>query len=472
MRVVRSLWWKLALSYVVITLAVVLTAMLLLAPVLGEQSFREALNPSVLELPIKRAVRLLQGRSSDADLCQQVLADLVSDLQGTDPHAKAVAENLASTPGLTPFGSAQANASVAIYSLTGAQLHLRQNADLLLPVQWSHTTETGSPKVRDAIQIVMPMDQQMTMVVRFHARYNFWRQFGESKKEIVFSALFQSLFYALPGAVFGALFAGWIARRLRRFSNLAQAWAGGDFSQRLRDKGGDELSQHADLLDRMADDLSAHLLLQQQLTTAEARNHLARELHDSVKQQCFGVGLQLHAAQAWLGRDVGKSAQLLAQAQSLNQSVQSELVGILQRLKHSSVLAPSAAQSLVELAGHWANEIETEVQADFNIQLSESTAHELMRIAGEAIANVVRHARATQCTLKLAQSHDRIELTIKDNGCGFDPSSIKNGLGLPSMRERAQALPGGAMDIQSSAAGSELRISWNAAASQPEPQGE
>jgi signal transduction histidine kinase len=460
MRFIRSLWWKLALSYVAITLAVVIVAMGVFGPLLGEQDFRESLRPAVLELPIQRAVRLLHGRINDAPLCAQVLNDLVRDLQGGDQHAAAVANHLASSPTLSALSGAQPKASVAIYDVGGASLYQRTDPSLPLPMMWLSTSAMESKGPND-IQIVLPMDQMQTIVVRFQGEYNFWRQFGESEKEIGFSIAFQLLFYLLPGAVFGALIAAWLTSRLRRFSALATRWASGDFSQRLRDTGRDELSQHADLLDRMADDLSAHLLLQQQLHTAEARNHLARELHDSVKQQCFGVGLQLHAAQAWLHRDLDKSQELLAQAQSLNQSVQAELVGILQRLKHAGASAPSFEQSLQELAAQWANEIDIEVQVMGDFQLSESIAHELLRIASEALANVVRHAHAKRCTLQLVQLDERMTLSIRDDGCGFEVAQVRSGLGLHSLRERAQALPNGAMSLHSSPSGTALCVSWS-----------
>ena len=480
MRMVRSLWWKLTLSYLVITLAVVTTAMLVLGPWFGQQDFHEALRPTIIELPVKRAVRLLRGRNlspclasqtCDTELSQQVLTDLVNDLQGGDAHTAAITAHVANSPGLSAVRSAQPKVSVAIYSPTGVQLHVREDLALLMPTQWRQNDASTSALDRDHIQIVMPMHAGLTMVVRFYARYNFWRQFGESGKEVAFSVVFQALFYTLPGALFGVLFGTWLSRRLRRFSAIAQRWAAGDFSQRLADMGGDELSQHADLLDCMADDLSAQLRLQQQLSTAEARNHLARELHDSVKQQCFGVGLQLHAAQSWLKRDVVKSAQLLAQAQSLNQSVQAELVGILQRLKPGSVPAPSLAQSLRELAAHWTNEVAIEIHLDDTMDVTEPIAHELVRIASEALANVVRHARASQCVLTLAQADGCGVMSIKDNGCGFAPDHANTGLGLHNLRERAQGLPGGAMTIHSNMAGTELSLRWIAAEFQLEGKG-
>jgi signal transduction histidine kinase len=151
--------------------------------------------------------------------------------------------------------------------------------------------------------------------------------------------------------------------------------------------------------------------------------------------------------------------------------VQAELVGILQRLKHAGAAAPSLAQSLLELAAQWANEIKIDVQIECTMLLPESIAHELLRIASEALANVVRHARATRCVLRLAQVDGRMTLSIRDDGCGFDVSLVQSGLGLHSLRERAQALPHGAMRIHSSPAGTELQISWSAAALQPNNKG-
>ncbi|WP_069806151.1 sensor histidine kinase [Thermogemmatispora onikobensis] len=70
----------------------------------------------------------------------------------------------------------------------------------------------------------------------------------------------------------------------------------------------------------------------------------------------------------------------------------------------------------------------------------------LFRIAQEALTNVARHARANQAQLSLRLTSSAIQLSIRDDGLGYDPGQRSNGLGLVSMRERA-ALLGGKLSI-------------------------
>ncbi len=92
--------------------------------------------------------------------------------------------------------------------------------------------------------------------------------------------------------------------------------------------------------------------------------------------------------------------------------------------------------------------------------------HELetacFRIVQEALTNVVRHANAKDVSIELRKLDQKILLSIKDDGVGFDESSPNDGaaavrLGLRGMKERALAL-GGTLEIQSAPAqGTEIR---------------
>ena len=75
--------------------------------------------------------------------------------------------------------------------------------------------------------------------------------------------------------------------------------------------------------------------------------------------------------------------------------------------------------------------------------------------------NIAKHSKANLASISLTRKKDdRIELVIEDNGIGFDMESIKMGLGLGSMRERAE-LSGGSFDIESvRGKGSVLRALW------------
>jgi signal transduction histidine kinase len=72
------------------------------------------------------------------------------------------------------------------------------------------------------------------------------------------------------------------------------------------------------------------------------------------------------------------------------------------------------------------------------------------RITQEALTNVARHSFATQVRISLEVKDGMFLLTVKDNGCGFEPQDLGDShcLGLVGMRERA-ALAGGSLELKS-----------------------
>jgi signal transduction histidine kinase len=81
----------------------------------------------------------------------------------------------------------------------------------------------------------------------------------------------------------------------------------------------------------------------------------------------------------------------------------------------------------------------------------------IFRVAQEALANVARHSGATSAALSLRAQASELVLRVSDNGCGFDAGSARAGMGLRSMRERAEAI-GARLEIASGAQGTELRL--------------
>lgn len=74
-------------------------------------------------------------------------------------------------------------------------------------------------------------------------------------------------------------------------------------------------------------------------------------------------------------------------------------------------------------------------------KLPSSMQHFLLRIVQESLFNAWKHARATEIEVRLASQDDRLELTIADNGVGFDPVQAKPGhFGLAGIQARVQAL--------------------------------
>jgi NarL family two-component system sensor histidine kinase LiaS len=248
----------------------------------------------------------------------------------------------------------------------------------------------------------------------------------------------------LMGTIFGSVTAKGMAKRLQRVSSASEAWSRGDFSEFIEDSAGDEISQVAQRLNRMAEQLQSLLAQRQAMAVSEERNRLARDLHDSAKQQALAASFQLGTAITLFERDPQAAREHLAEADALVDAVRKELTDLILELRPQAMDGQSLADVLKEVAIDWAHRSEIEIEV--NVQecgpLSLEIEQTLYRIAQEALANVARHSAANHVDLRLGDEGSAVTMSIADDGCGFDPRGEHAGMGLASMRERAEALNG------------------------------
>jgi signal transduction histidine kinase len=182
----------------------------------------------------------------------------------------------------------------------------------------------------------------------------------------------------------------------------------------------------------------------QDLAVAEERNRLARELHDSVKQQVFATIMQLGAARVLLERDPPAARLHLIEAEQLAQQSGAELSLLIHELRPIALGDKGLAEAIQSYAADWSRQ--SKIAADVRTRgagaLAPAAEHALVRVTQEALANVARHSHATAVTLELELADDAATLKIADNGRGFDTSAASRGVGLDSMRERLEALGG------------------------------
>jgi NarL family two-component system sensor histidine kinase LiaS len=81
-------------------------------------------------------------------------------------------------------------------------------------------------------------------------------------------------------------------------------------------------------------------------------------------------------------------------------------------------------------------------------RLSLEVEQAIYRVSQEALANVARHSRARRVDMSLLYNGDSIQLSLSDDGCGFDLNSKSYGMGLRSIRERVSSIHG-TVQIQS-----------------------
>ena len=196
-----------------------------------------------------------------------------------------------------------------------------------------------------------------------------------------------------------------------------------------------------------------------QVAALEERQHLARELHDSVTQSLFTVTLMAEAAQAMVERDPSRVGRYLSRLQATAGAALGEMRALLAQLRPTAVGASGLGAALRRhaetLREQWPLEIAVEVDPHLG-PLLPAVEDGLYRITQEALHNVIKHAGAESARVRLAQTAEPgappgLLLTIEDDGHGFDPSrpaDERHGLGLIGMRERASAL-GGHLTVES-----------------------
>lgn len=252
------------------------------------------------------------------------------------------------------------------------------------------------------------------------------------------------------GTIFGFMTARGLAGRLARLANATGAWSQGDFSAVVADPSQDELGQLARRLNRMAEQLQNMLETRRELAVVEERNRLARDLHDSAKQQAFAASAQIGAARALLVRDPASADQHMAEAERLINALRKELSTLILALRPAALGDQGLATALQAYAADWSRQtgIAAAVRAQNERSLPLEIEQALFRIAQEALANTARHSRARNADLWLGYEPTHMTLKITDDGQGFDTAAASDGFGLRSMQDRAEAI-GARMSIES-----------------------
>jgi NarL family two-component system sensor histidine kinase LiaS len=264
----------------------------------------------------------------------------------------------------------------------------------------------------------------------------------------------------LVGTVFGLITARGLTRRLRTVTQAADAWSRGNFSVTIPDRSNDELGQMAHHLNRMSQQLENLMQTRQEFATLEERNRLARDLHDSVKQQVFATAMQVGAARELLPDDPSNAEDRLAEAEQLACQAQQELNTLIRELRPAVLENKGLVKALREYLADWTNQ--TGVQVDLLLQgeriLPLEIEQTLYRVTQEALANVTRHSGATDVEVLLTWESTRVILRIVDNGHGFDIHAAEGkGVGLQSMRERVQE-SGGIFTVESNGSGTRIGV--------------
>ena len=197
---------------------------------------------------------------------------------------------------------------------------------------------------------------------------------------------------------------------------------------------------------------------------AAERSRLARELHDAVTQTLFSASLVAEALPASWERDREEGRRLLQELRQSSRGALAEMRTLLLELRPAALVEADLGDLLRQLAEAATGRegLPVTVAVEGKLELPPDVHVALYRIAQEALNNVVKHARASQATVRLrGRPPASVELHISDDGRGFDPASVPpDHLGLGIMCERAEAI-GAALEIDSQPGhGTQITVVW------------
>jgi signal transduction histidine kinase len=182
--------------------------------------------------------------------------------------------------------------------------------------------------------------------------------------------------------------------------------------------------------------------------TLSERNRLAREMHDTLAQGFTATLLQLQLVKNFSTRDPDATAHHLNTAEKMIRSSLKEARNSIWQM-HPQVLetgdlAGALKDVLQQLSDGVVAEAIFEVTGNQR-RLAPAVESNLLRLGQEAITNSVKHSKATRLNVKLDFGESRFQLTIADNGRGFDPAhppKSEGGFGITGMQERAKEIKG------------------------------
>jgi len=254
----------------------------------------------------------------------------------------------------------------------------------------------------------------------------------------------------IAGTIYGSVSARGLSTRLDRLSEGAHAWSQGDFTQLVEDISRDEIGQLAYNLNQMAQELEALIDTRRELAQIEERNRMARDLHDSVKQQAFAASAQISTARKLLAQNSNKAIENIEEAERLTNALRKELTNMIQELRSPALEGKGLATAIQDYGLNWShrNETELEIRLQGERPLPLDIEQTVFRIVQEALANVARHSNADKVEIELVYTSKELSCTIRDNGSGFDPTQTSPGFGIHSMQERTRTL-GSQLNLES-----------------------
>jgi signal transduction histidine kinase len=213
-------------------------------------------------------------------------------------------------------------------------------------------------------------------------------------------------------------------------------------------------AQRRELIEQLESTQAELAATQRREGMLQERQRLAREIHDTLAQGFTSIVMHLEAAEQALSADPKTTHNHLGRARDTARSSLEQARRVVQDLRPELLETQSLPEAIGRTAVRWTEE--TNIPLHLNttgdpVPLPPDVEVTLLRATQEALANIRKHAQASQVNLTLSYMGDMVVLDVQDNGIGINgaaPSQLSGGYGLQAMRERTTQF-GGTVGIES-----------------------
>jgi len=181
------------------------------------------------------------------------------------------------------------------------------------------------------------------------------------------------------------------------------------------------------------------------------RDRLASEIHDTIAQGFTSIVMLVQAAEAVIGTDTDRARKQLDLIGRTARENLAEARALVAGLVPAALTLATLSDAMARLTERTGQELG--IRAAFTAEgpprpLGTGTEVVLLRVGQEALANVRKHAKASEVKVSLVFADDHCRLQVCDDGAGFDPGLVSAGYGLRGMRVRVAEI-GGVLDVRS-----------------------
>lgn len=190
--------------------------------------------------------------------------------------------------------------------------------------------------------------------------------------------------------------------------------------------------------------LREYALRVEELATLQERNRIARDIHDSLGHSLTVFNIHVGAALRLIHTDPPEAEALLLEVKQLGSQTLREVRESVTMLRADPLQGRSLYNAIDSLVCEF--DRTTGIQPTFSYEilapLSVELNFTLYRLVQESLTNIRKHAAASEVTISIHQTVTDIQVSVRDNGKGFDLQHNPSGFGLQGMQERSLALGG------------------------------